>query len=174
MSSDDDVYVWIANPKPGTQEPYVKAVMVGTDDLGDDLGAQCIVKPVGGGPELQLRTSEVHPCNPAGHRPDNTQLLYLNEPCVISNITQRYDEQEIYTWTSRILVAVNPYEDVNLYSDDQAAELPTLPPRELPPHAFSIAELAYRGLQRARESQAVVVSGESGSGARAHPRHPPV
>ena len=123
MSADDDVYVWIANPKPGTQEPYVKAVMVGTDDLGDDLGAQCIVKPVGGGPELQLRTSEVHPCNPAGHRPDNTQLLYLNEPCVISNITQRYDEQEIYTWTSRILVAVNPYEDVNLYSDDQAAEL---------------------------------------------------
>ena len=176
-AAEKEPEVWIANPVGGTDHPYVRAVMVATDDrsaAASNLGARCVVRPVGGGPEVQLHTSEVHPCNPAGHRPDNTQLLYLNEPCVISNITQRYDEQEIYTWTSRILVAVNPYEDVNLYSDDQAAELPTLPPRDLPPHAFSIAELAYRGLQRARESQAVVVSGESGSGARAHPRHPPV
>ena len=36
--------------------------------------------------------------------------------------------------------------------------------RELPPHVFSVAELAYRGLERKRESQAVIVSGESGSG----------
>jgi hypothetical protein len=69
--------------------------MVATDDesaAASDLGARCVVRPVGGGPEVQLRTSEVHPCNPSGHRPDNTQLLYLNEPCVIENIAHRYEE----------------------------------------------------------------------------------
>jgi len=162
-----ELVVWIANPVGATDQPYVKAVMIATDDesaAASDLGARCVVRPVGGGPEVQLRTSEVHPCNPSGHRPDNTQLLYLNEPCVIENIAHRYEELEIYTWTSRILVAVNPYETVDLYTDALAATLPALTLRELPPHAFSIAELAYRGLQRNRESQAVVVSGESGSG----------
>ena len=220
-----EVLVWIANPARAADDPYVKAVVVtdGEAAVVTDLGAHCTVRPVEGGPELQLRTSDVHPCNPVGHRPDNTQLLYLNEPCVIENIAHRYDEREIYTWTSRILVAVNPYEtvrpappallapaaspapptpsapfalpapaspasptaprlcspsapstpsapsahptpphpnlspaltQVDLYTDALAATLPGLKLSELPPHAFSVAEHAYRGLQRARESQA--------------------
>ena len=107
-AAEKEPEVWIANPVGGTDHPYVRAVMVATDDrsaAASNLGARCVVRPVGGGPDVQLHTSEVHPCNPAGHRPDNTQLLYLNEPCVISNISQRYDEQEIYTWTSRILAS---------------------------------------------------------------------
>ena len=95
VDNEADVIVWIANPVGATDQPYVKAVMVATDDesaAASDLGARCVVRPVGGGPEVQLRTSEVHPCNPSGHRPDNTQLLYLNEPCVIENIAHRYEE----------------------------------------------------------------------------------
>ena len=95
VDNEADVIVWIANPVGATDQPYVKAVMVATDDesaAASALGARCVVRPVGGGPEVQLRTSEVHPCNPSGHRPDNTQLLYLNEPCVIENIAHRYEE----------------------------------------------------------------------------------
>ena len=158
---DEQPLVWVAAP-PGNEAPYLRCRMLSD---GGDGSRTCVVQPVGGGPELTLPTSDVMPCNPAGHRPDNTQLLYLNEPCVLANIVARYDEQQIYTWTSRILIAVNPYEEVNVYTEKHALSLPSLAPRELPPHAFSIAELAYRGLLHRRESQAVVVSGESGSGA---------
>ena len=157
---DDRPRVWVAAPS-SNEEPYLQCRMV--SDSGED-SRTCTVQPEGGGPELTLPTSDVLPCNPPGHRPDNTQLLYLNEPCVLANIVARYDEQQIYTWTSRILVAVNPYEEVDVYTEKHALSLPSLAPRELPPHAFSIAELAYRGLLHRRESQAVVVSGESGSG----------
>ena len=37
---------WIANPIGATDQPYVKAVMVATDDesaAGSDLGARCVV-----------------------------------------------------------------------------------------------------------------------------------
>ena len=94
-AAEKEPEVWIANPVGGTDHPYVRAVMVATDDRSaatSNLGARCVVRPVGGGPEVQLHTSEVHPCNPSGHRPDNTQLLYLNEPCVIENIAHRYEE----------------------------------------------------------------------------------
>ena len=94
-AAEKEPEVWIANPVGGTDHPYVRAVMVATDDrsaAASNLGARCVVRPVGGGPEVQLHTSEVHPCNPSGHRPDNTQLLYLNEPCVIENIAHRYEE----------------------------------------------------------------------------------
>ena len=161
-----ELVVWIANPVGATDQPYVKAVMIATDDesaAASDLGARCVVRPVGGGPEVQLRTSEVHPCNPSGHRPDNTQLLYLNEPCVIENIAHRYEElvlaaaysspappppprslsshpfavptteQEIYTWTSRILVAVNPYETVRCTPLRPHPLLPLHPGAPIPP-----------------------------------------
>ena len=41
---------WIANPIGATDQPYVKAVMVATDDesaAGSDLGARCVVRPAG-------------------------------------------------------------------------------------------------------------------------------
>jgi len=83
---------------------------------------------------------------------------------VLHNISARYDEREIYTWVSSILTAINPFEPLPLYTDEEAAGLPSLPPRELPPHAFSVAEMACRGIARGKGSQAIIVSGESGAG----------
>ena len=41
--------------------------------------------------------------------PDNTQLLELNDHTVLANIRRRYMDNEIYTFTGNILLAVNPY-----------------------------------------------------------------
>ena len=106
--------------------------------------------------------ADLLPRNPAGTRPDCCMLLHLNEACVLENIAARFAAGNIYTWTSHVLTAVNPYEELPLYSESLIVELPVLPPRELPPHVFSVAEMAVRNVPRS--SQAVIVSGESGAG----------
>ena len=86
---------------------------------------------------------------------------------MLHNLSERYlaRPRAIYTWTSHVLTAINPYEELpSLYADSLLEQLPQLPPRELPPHAFSVAEIACRGVARGRGSQTVVVSGESGAG----------
>ena len=89
-------------------------------------------------------------------------LVHLNEACVLENIAARFAKGEIYTWTSHVLTAVNPFEAQPLYPTSLMGEFPALPPRDLPPHAFSVAELAVRNVPKG--PQAVIVSGESGAG----------
>ena len=114
------------------------------------------------GTVIAASSSDVLPRNGPGTRPDSCQLLHLNEACVLENIAARFADGDIYTWTSHVLTAVNPYEELPLYADDLVRQLPTLAPRNLPPHAFSVAELAVRNVRKG--AQAVVVSGESGAG----------
>ena len=147
MADGAEVVVWIANPDRATDHPYVKAVMVASGDeaaVASDLGARCVVRPVGGGPEVQLYTSEVHPCNPPGHRSDNTQLLYLNEPCVIENIAHRYDElvpvaaSATYSATTTATATATPIATASAASTlSPSRQAATPPPRSQthpPPH----------------------------------------
>ena len=41
--------------------------------------------------------------------PDNCQLIELTDQTVLTNIRRRYEQDEIYTFTGNILLAVNPY-----------------------------------------------------------------
>lgn len=59
-----------------------------------------------------------------------------------------------------ILVAVNPYQWLNLYSEEQQVQYRTT--NNLPPHVYEIAFKAYQGLQH--QNQSILVSGESGAG----------
>ena len=52
-----------------------------------------------------------------------------------------------------MLVALNPYEEVDLYRPELVASLATMALRELPPHCYSVAEVAYRQMVRLRLSQ---------------------
>ena len=149
--------VWVrAYGKEAIKSPYVAARKTGTGN------GKIQVTPEGGGAPSYVAETDLIARNPPGSRPDNCQLLHLNEACVLENVAARYMASEIYTWTSHVLTAVNPYEPLALYSDHMAAMLPSMAPRDLPPHAFSVAELAVRNVVRG--SQAVIVSGESGAG----------
>ena len=151
--------VWVrAYGKAVKTAPYTAARKVGVEK---NTGRVQVV-PEGGGATSEVSATDLMPRNPPGSRPDNCQLLHLNEACVLENVAVRYMASEIYTWTSHVLTAVNPYEPLPLYSDQIASQLPALAPRDLPPHAFSVAELAVRNVVRG--SQAVIVSGESGAG----------
>lgn len=159
--------VWMrARGDTAKREPYVAAHVIAHNAAA---GTIRVVAERGTRESVEVSENDTVLRNPPGARPDNCQLLHLNEACVLDNVCTRFMEGQIYTWTSRVLTSVNPYEPLPLYSDQLVAELHTLNPRDLPPHAFSLAEMAVRGV--VRESQAIVVSGESGSGKTTNMAH---
>ena len=48
---------------------------------------------------------------------DLTSLTYLHEPAILFSLKERYAQNTIYTYTGPILLAVNPFKAVDLYTD---------------------------------------------------------
>jgi myosin-6 len=66
---------------------------------------------------------------------------------------------------ANILVAVNPYKDIkNLYSGSTIKAYDGKSLGTMPPHVFAIADKAFRDMKVMKQSQSVIVSGESGAG----------
>ncbi|KAG1459764.1 hypothetical protein G6F46_005039 [Rhizopus delemar] len=49
---------------------------------------------------------------------DMAELTHLNEPSVIHNLTVRYKAHHVYTYSGLFLVAVNPYRNLLIYTDE--------------------------------------------------------
>ena len=111
--------VWIAGDGRSNY-PYARAAVVAREP-GED-GA-VTVQPADGSPAVAIPAAAAHRANPLGQRADNCELLYLNEACVLANIAERYEQKAIYTWTSRVLVSVNPYEELKIYGERLALAL---------------------------------------------------
>lgn len=95
---------------------------------------------------------------------DLTLLTYLHEPGVLHAIKSRYLQQTIYTYSGIVLIAINPFAKVAIYSNDVAKAYSGKRKGELEPHLFAIAEDAYRDMVIMNKSQSIIVSGESGAG----------
>lgn len=95
---------------------------------------------------------------------DLTNLSYLNEPSVLHTIRTRYSQLQIYTYSGIVLIAMNPFQNVALYSNDIIQAYSGKNKGELEPHIFAIAEDSYRCMIRDNMNQTIVVSGESGAG----------
>lgn len=96
---------------------------------------------------------------------DNCALMYLNEATLLHNVRIRYENDKIYTYVANILIAVNPYADIShLYSKDTIMKYKGKSIGQLPPHVFAIADKAYRDMKVFKQSQSIIVSGESGAG----------
>ncbi|CAG5041359.1 unnamed protein product [Parnassius apollo] len=96
---------------------------------------------------------------------DNCELMFLNEATLLNNIICRYKKKKIYTYVANILLAVNPYEDIpDLYSSSTIKKYQGRSLGELPPHVFAIADKAFRDMKSFKQSQSIIVSGESGAG----------
>ena len=89
----------------------------------------------------------------------------MGEGAVIHALRSRYYQEQIYTNIGQILVSINPYKLLPIYSSSTIAKYPPSPP--LPsqtPHVFQVAACAYHQLMSQHEDQAVIISGESGAG----------
>lgn len=96
---------------------------------------------------------------------DNCSLMFLNEATLLHNLKIRYQKDKIYTYVANILLAVNPYHEVkDLYSKERIKQYHGKSLGVLPPHVFAIADKAYRDMRVFKQSQSLIVSGESGAG----------
>ncbi|XP_076454167.1 myosin-VIIa-like isoform X2 [Babylonia areolata] len=95
---------------------------------------------------------------------DMISLGDLNESGILRNLFIRYMDHLIYTYTGSILVAVNPYELLGIYTAEQIQLYRNKKIGELPPHIFAIADNAYSSMKRYQHDQCVIISGESGAG----------
>ena len=75
-------------------------------------------------------------------------------------ILNRYSQRLIYTYSGIVLIAVNPFDSLNLYSAEIIQAYSGRKRGELEPHLFAIAEDAYRCMIRDHKDQTIVVSGE--------------
>ncbi|XP_018577928.1 unconventional myosin-Ib [Anoplophora glabripennis] len=95
---------------------------------------------------------------------DSVLLEPLTEDSFIANLQQRFKRDHIYTYIGNVLVSVNPYKKLALYSADLVEAYVERGPFQLPPHIYAIAGSAYRWLNDRNEDQCIIVTGESGAG----------
>ncbi|KAH9518288.1 TRAFAC class myosin-kinesin ATPase super [Dermatophagoides farinae] len=106
---------------------------------------------------------------PVGNRsmdgvPDLTLISNIDEIGINENLHVRYNRQQIYTYAGSILIAVNPYEELDIYESEWQQMYCGKRLGDLEPHVFAIAESSYRHLCSDDADQSIVISGESGAG----------
>lgn len=68
------------------------------------------------------------------------------------------------TYTGSMLVAINPYEILPIYTNTEISRYRNRKITDLPPHIFAIGDSAFQEMKRECRDQCIVISGESGAG----------
>ncbi|KNZ80659.1 Myosin-1 [Termitomyces sp. J132] len=95
---------------------------------------------------------------------DMTLLTTISNESINENLQKRWTNGEIYTYIGAVLISVNPFRDLGIYTDEVIQKYRGKNRLEVPPHVFSIAESAYYNMNAYHENQCVIISGESGAG----------
>ena len=107
-------------------------------------------------------------------------LHYLHEPAILNCLRNRFNNGLVYTSTGPILIALNPFQPLLLYSEDivrsyrqhgEASLLSAAAASPIAPHVFKVADISFRNMIASYASgncnQSILVSGESVSGLKA-------
>uniref|UniRef100_A0A673M329 non-specific serine/threonine protein kinase n=1 Tax=Sinocyclocheilus rhinocerous TaxID=307959 RepID=A0A673M329_9TELE len=95
---------------------------------------------------------------------DLVDLEVLDEETIIAHLQRRYQELQIYTYVGDILIALNPFQNLNIYSPQFSKLYHGMKRSTNPPHIFATADAAYQSMVTLSKDQCIIISGESGAG----------
>ncbi|XP_051938624.1 unconventional myosin-Ib isoform X3 [Hippocampus zosterae] len=95
---------------------------------------------------------------------DMVLLEPLSEDSFLENLRKRFDHNEIYTYIGSVVISVNPYRSLPIYSPEKVEEYRNRNFYELSPHIYALADEAYRSLRDQDKDQCILITGESGAG----------
>ncbi|KAG8034288.1 hypothetical protein G9C98_001372 [Cotesia typhae] len=95
---------------------------------------------------------------------DLAALDSFTEEIIVEQLKERFKQGQIYTYIGDILIAVNPYINLGLYTGIEQRRYRGQARSDNPPHIFAVADAAYQALLHQRINQSIIISGESGAG----------
>jgi myosin heavy subunit len=184
-SGDEEVFAegdwhWLLHPTQGWVPGRVVTTYVGSRELatkdGDKVKVNDKVDPsaglknhkfiprVGGAIKATGNLAQGSQYN------DLVQMSEVHEAAIQDALRRRFARDKIYTEVGDILISVNPFRMLPLYTPQvledyrQKAENQQL--GAMPPHVYKVAARAHRAIKMRLHSvdQAILISGESGAG----------
>uniref|UniRef100_A0AAQ5YI30 Uncharacterized protein n=1 Tax=Amphiprion ocellaris TaxID=80972 RepID=A0AAQ5YI30_AMPOC len=151
-------FVWVDSGAGILIGAEVKVTDTGQLRLIDDEGKEHKINKKSEGSIRPMHPTSVNGVD------DMIRLGDLNEAGLLRNLLVRHKEGIIYTYTGSILVAVNPYQLLPIYTTDHVHTYTDRRLGELPPHVFALADACFFNMRRNKKNQCCVISGESGAG----------
>ena len=99
--------------------------------------------------------------------PDMVKFAKLSEATLLHNLRVRYARDDIYSRAGSILISVNPFKQLSIYTPERMAQCKDADAKvlqDLEPHVYALAEAAFRGMLVEQKQQSILISGESGAG----------
>ena len=108
---------------------------------------------------------------------DLIKLSHLNEPSILNTLRVRYNNDNIYTDTGPVLIAINPFKNLDIYSHDNMKIYQNMTNATydksdaINAHVYKMAQDALHNLLHNNKNQTILATGESGSGKTVTTKH---
>ncbi|XP_068162212.1 unconventional myosin-XVB [Antennarius striatus] len=95
---------------------------------------------------------------------DLSQLEEVCESSVLLNLKKRFHRDCIYTYVGNMLLSINPFKPLNIYTEEVRQKYMGKEQHRNPPHVYTLADAAFSQSQASTQEQCIIISGQSGSG----------
>uniref|UniRef100_A0A0K0F7H5 Myosin-IB (inferred by orthology to a D. melanogaster protein) n=1 Tax=Strongyloides venezuelensis TaxID=75913 RepID=A0A0K0F7H5_STRVS len=90
-------------------------------------------------------------------------LTTLSDQGIVDNLKKRLRGNSIFTYIGPVLISVNPFKDMGIFTDKEIEIYQGANIYENPPHIYALIDNIYRNMD-SENHQCVIISGESGAG----------